>query len=100
MDNRSKPSQKVQKAIDDAKLALSAALGVAGFLFVPFDEWGACYFFMVAAMAVSTLSSMSTALRESEAESKLEGTHEEEGNGDSADESEQTAFAPWPFAAV
>ena len=55
MDGQPTPNQKVQNAIDGAKLAFSIALGVAGFLFVPRSVWGACYFFMVGAMAVSAV---------------------------------------------
>jgi len=56
MDDRQTPNQRVQNAIADAKLAFSIALGVAGLLFVPLNALGACYFFMVGAMIVSTLS--------------------------------------------
>jgi hypothetical protein len=86
MDDRQAPNQRIQKAIDDAKLLFAIALGVAGFLFVPLNEWGACYFFMVGAMIVSSASTKKS-LQEAESDSTFEAPSEEVKRGASPERS-------------
>ena len=63
-------NQRVRQAIDDAKLAFAVVLGIVGVIYVPLTLWGAGYFFMVGAMAVSVVAGKKT-LHEAESTSTL-----------------------------
>ena len=66
-------NQRIKQAVDDAKLAFAAGLGLVGVIYVPLTIWGAGYFFMVGAMIVSVVAGKNT-LQETESTSTVDAS--------------------------
>ncbi len=71
MNDRKDLNQRIQQAVDDAKLALAVVLGIVGIIYVPLTVWGAGYYFMVGAMIVSVVAGKNT-LQEAESTSTVD----------------------------